>query len=204
MEATFPFSALERKQHFALAVKIAKPFRMFGVGKMRPYVVVNTIEPFKAFLATGELVALDHGDERLDVNPPEFLVPFELLARMAEAVHEIEDAAVLLVPSVVGLVEGGVNGFLNEVLTAEALAEVHDKPHGFNGVARIEKASVEAVNKFVVGREVFHDEAQFGTVENVHDLVNARVDGLLHEGRVEQRFDFQSHVAENHREGEAL
>ena len=123
---------------------------------------------------------------------------------MAEAVHEIEDAAVLLVPSVVGLVEGDVNGFLNEVLTAEALAEVHDKPHGFNGVAWIEEASVEAVNKFVVGREVFHDEAQFGTVENVHDLVNARVDGLLHEGRVEQRFDFQSHVAENHREGEAL
>ena len=74
VEATFPFSALERKQHFALAVKIAKPFRMFGVGKMRPYVVVNTVEPFKAFLATGELVALDHGDERLDVHPAEFLL----------------------------------------------------------------------------------------------------------------------------------
>ena len=130
VEATFPFSALERKQHFALAVKITKPFRMFGVGKMRPYVVVNTVEPFKAFLASGELVALDHGDERLDVHPPEFLVPFELLARMAEAVHEIEDAAVLLVPSVVSLVEGDVNGFLNEVLHFNRKCNVLILKHG--------------------------------------------------------------------------
>ena len=137
---------------------------------------MDALEPVEATLVAGELVALDEGDEGLEVYPPEFLVPFEFVAGMAEAVHEVEDAAELLVPAVLYFLEADINSLLDEFGTAEALAEVHDKPHSLDGVAGVELAAVEAVNEVAVLAQGFDDEAELGTVEDVHDFVEAGVD----------------------------
>ena len=65
---------------------------------------------------------------------------------MAQAVHEIENAAVLLVPAILGFVERNLHGLLNEVLPSEAFAQVHDEPHGLDGMAGVELPTLEAVN----------------------------------------------------------
>ena len=91
MEAAFPLAALEGEQHLAATVQVAEPFGIFGVAEVAPYIFVDTHEPVKAVLVARQLVALYHGDERLDVNPPELLIPFKLLQGTAEPVHEVEE-----------------------------------------------------------------------------------------------------------------
>ena len=134
---------------------------------MAPHVLVDFHEPIEAFLLARQLVAFNHGDERLNVNPPKLLVPLELLKRSAQTIHEVEDAAVLLVPTVLSLAKGDVNGFVDKVLTTETLAEVHDEPHGFDGVTRIQEASLVAVHQLAVLAHMLHDEVEFGTIEDV-------------------------------------
>ena len=137
MEAAFPLAALEREEDFALTVEVAIPLGVFGVAEMAPGVVVNALEPSETTLVARELVALDERDERLEVYPPEFLVELEFVTGLAQAIHEVEDAVVLFVPTVLSLTEGDVYGFVDEVLTTQTFAEVHDKPHGFDGVTRV-------------------------------------------------------------------
>ena len=122
MEAAFPFAAFEREQTLAAAIEIAEPFGIFGVGKVRPDIIVNALEPFEAARVAREAIAFNHRDERFDVYPPKFLVPLELLQGTAEAVHKVEDAAILLIPTVFGFLEGDVLGAFYEFGAAEALA----------------------------------------------------------------------------------
>ena len=204
METTFPLSAFEWEKDFAAAVEVAIPFGIFLIREVCPYVVVYAFEPFHTFRIARQLIALEHRDERFDVYPPKLLVPFQLLARTAEAIHEVEDAAVVLVPSVFCFVDGDFHRFFNQFRTVEALSEVHDEPHGFDGMARIEQTSVEAVDELAVGAEMLDDESEFGAIEHVHHFVDAGVDGALQEIRFEERFDFESDVAKNHGQGEAL
>ena len=70
VEAAFPLTALERQQDFATAIQIAVPFRIVGVGKMLPCVVVYTLEPFETLRVARELIPFEHGDERFDMYPP--------------------------------------------------------------------------------------------------------------------------------------
>ena len=53
---------------------------------------------------------------------------------------------------------------------------------------------------------MFHNQARanLGAVEHVHHLVDAGVHGLTQESGVKEWFDFEGHVAENHRQGETL
>lgn len=70
MEAALPLAALEGEQHFATAVEVPVPFGILGVHEVVPHVVVYALKPFQTLDVAGELVALDHGDEGLDVYPP--------------------------------------------------------------------------------------------------------------------------------------
>ena len=204
VEAAFPLAALQGQQHFALAVEVTVPFRIFGVAEVAPGVVVDALEPVEATLVAGELIALDEGDERLEVYPPELLIELEFMAGLAEAVHEVEDASELLVPPVLDFGEADVHRFPDEFRASEALAEVHDEPHRLDGMAGVELAAVEAIDEVAVLAQGFDDEAEFGAVEDVHDLMQAVVDGLLQEGRFEEGFNLKSNVAENHGQVEGL
>lgn len=70
MEATLPFSALEREKDFTTAIKVAVPFRILRVLEMSPHIIVELFKPLKAFLVSCELVALDHADRRFKMYPP--------------------------------------------------------------------------------------------------------------------------------------
>ena len=89
MEAALPLAALEGQQDFALTVEVAVPLGILGVAEVAPGIVVDALEPVEATLVARELIALDEGDEGLEMYPPQLLVPFELVARMAEVPSEI-------------------------------------------------------------------------------------------------------------------
>ena len=179
MEAAFPLATLEGQQDFALAVEVAVPLGIVGVAEVAPGVVMYALEPVEAALVARELIALDEGDEGLEVHPPELLIPFKLVTRMAETIHEVEDAAELLVPAVLNLLQTYLDSLLDELGTIQALAEVHDKPHRFDGMAWIELATVEAIDEITILAQGFDDKAELWTVEDIHDFVKTVVDGFL-------------------------
>ena len=143
VEATLPFAALERQQHLAAAVQIAEPFGILRVLEVRPHVLIELLEPGQTLAVARELVALEHGDGRFEVHPPQLLVPFELLLGMPQTVHEVEAAAVLFVPAVFDRPQGDFDGAVDQIAPAEPYAHVHDEPHGFERVARIDRATLE-------------------------------------------------------------
>ena len=71
-------------------------------------------------------------------------------------------------------------------------------------MAGVEQAAVEAVDQLAVGAKVLHYQPEFGTVEHVHHLVYAGVDGAAHKVGVEQRLYLECHVAEYHGQRKAL
>ena len=117
MEASLPFAAFQGEEHLSPAIQVTEPFGVFGIHEVAPDIFVDTHEPIQTFLLAGQLIALYHGDERLDVNPPEFLVPFQLLEGSSQSVHEVEDASILLVPTVFSLAKRNMNGLVDEILT---------------------------------------------------------------------------------------
>ena len=125
VEASLPFASLERKKHLATAVEVAEPLRVERILEARPHIFIKLFEPFQAFLVPCELVAFDHCDRGLYVNPPEFLIPFEFLLRGALAVEEVEDSAIFLVPSFFNDGEGDLNALVDKSLVVPADAEVH-------------------------------------------------------------------------------
>ena len=177
---------------------------MLGIHEVTPYIIVDALKPCKALLATGEFIALDHGDESLDVNPPQLLVPLQLLHWTVQAVHEVEDASVLLVPTILHLGKGNLHGLLNEGLVAQALAKVHDEPHGLDGMTGIQQTAIHAIHHLVVGAKVLYNQTKFRTIEYIHHLVDTGFYGLVEEILVEQRFYLKCHIAENHGQGKAL
>ena len=198
MEASLPLATLEGKQHFALTVQIAEPFGMLGIHEVAPHIVVYALEPCQTLGVAGQFVALDHGDESLDVYPPQLLVPLQLLERTSKTVHEVEDTAILLVPTILCLSQGYLHSLLYKCLVAQTLSEIHDEPHGFDGMTGIEQTAVHAIHKFVVRAKMLDNKSKFGTVEDVHHLVHTGLYGLVQEVLVEQGLNLQSHVAQNH------
>ena len=60
------------------------------------------------------------------------------------------------------------------------------------------------VDQLTVLRDVLHNHVQLGTIEHIQHLVQADVDGLLQEGRLQKVLNLQRYVAQNHRQSEVL
>ena len=123
---------------------------------------------------------------------------------MSETIHEVENASELFVPTVLDFLQANLNSLLDELWTVQALAEVHDEPHRLDSVTGIELATVETIDEVAVLAQSFNDEAELGAIEDVHDLMQAVIDGLLQEGGVKEGFNLKGDVAENHRQVEGL
>lgn len=89
METALPFTAFEREKNLAATVKVSEPFRIFLILEIIPEIRIQFQKPFEAFFISGKLIAFEHGDCRFDVDPPEFLVPFEFLLRNSLDIKEI-------------------------------------------------------------------------------------------------------------------
>ena len=126
MEAALPLSSLESQEDFSAAVEVAIPFRIFLILEMCPHIVVNLLEPLKTLLIACQLVAFDKADCRFEVYPPQLLIPLELLHWSALDVLEIEDSAILLVPTELDYAEGDLDALVDKglVISAEHLLPV--------------------------------------------------------------------------------
>ena len=205
METAFPLAALEGEEDLTAAVQVAVPLRVLGILEVGPHIVVELLEPLETLLVACELVALDHADRRLEMHPPELLVPLELLHRGTLDVLEVEDSAIFLVPSEVDHAEGDLDAFVDESLVITTDSKVHHEPEGFKVMAGIDLTAFKTVDRGSVRRDILQHHAEFRMIEHIQDLAEALVDGLVEKGLVrEDVLHLKSHVADDHRKSEAL
>ena len=134
MEAALPLSSLESQKDFSAAVEVAIPFRIFLILEMCPHIVVDLLEPLQTLLVSGQLVCLDEADCRLEVHPPEFLIPLKLLHWSSLEILEVEDSAVLLVPTELDNAESDLYALVDkglvELYEGNDLDDLTDKIEG--------------------------------------------------------------------------
>jgi hypothetical protein len=103
VEAAFPLASLEWSQDFSLAIEVTPPLpSKLWVSEVFPSVLMKLVEPFKALLPACSLVCLDESDHAFDVNPPQLLIPLQLLQGIAFNIFEVEDSPMFLIPAELG------------------------------------------------------------------------------------------------------
>ncbi len=172
MEAALPFTALERQEDFASAVEIAEPLRILRILELREEVVVQLQEPLQTLFVASQLVALQHGDGGLDMDPPKFLVPFQLLLRITLAVHEVEDSSIGFVPAVIDDAEGNVHGLADQLLVMQPQPQILKEPQGFEIMSRIDLPALVAVDHGIIhGGDVLHHGSDRRLIEDIEYFV---------------------------------
>jgi len=161
-------------------------------------------KPCRTLRIAGQSQAFDQADQGLDMHPPQFLIPLELLRRVTLAVEKVVDAAELGVPAEVEGSQHDLDRSLGQGGLAQPHRQVHDEPHRFDSVARIEQAAFERVAARSVRLHIFADEARFLIVKHIHHFVNAIGDRSLHQFALEEVFQLQREVAQDHGQREAL
>ncbi len=151
MKTSFPFASFEWEQNFATAVQVPEPLSILRIGEMRPCIIVNLFKPLDTLPISSQGVAFDQAYQRFDMDPPEFLVPFELLQRVPFDVHKIENTAILLIPPKFQGAQHYVHSFFGQFRAVEPHRKVHDKPHGLDGMAWVEQPPLKRIGKTAVG-----------------------------------------------------
>ena len=138
MKTAFPFSTFQRQQQLSPAVQVTKPLPSRGIREMRPGIVVNFFEPLETLRIAGQRITLDQTDQRLDMYPPEFLIPLQLLRRLSFAIQKVIDSAKLLIPAIFQGIQHNFYRLLCQFWPFQPDGEIHHEPHGFDRVTGIE------------------------------------------------------------------
>ena len=145
----------------AVAAEVAVPFPVFGIAEIRPAVVDGLHKPIEIYRLARIAVSHQGGDDHLVVRPPQLHIVLIGLRRLAQAIHEIEQPAVLLIPA-------GVDGIQEETLrlfmqggVAQPVGFFHQKPGAFDVVPRIHHpAGGDIAHEFPVWADGFQRAAQ--------------------------------------------
>src|SRR5690554_5659397 len=122
--------------------------------------------------------------------PPEFLIPFKLLGWKSFPVEEVEYSTILFVPSIFQGFERSLHCLFNQLGTVEPNPKIHDKPHRFDTVSRIDRSALEGVRKRSVTVYIFNDQSsQFRTEKHLHHFMNALFDDFFQELFLEKMFN---------------
>lgn len=176
VEEAFPEVALEGGGGGAVAVEVAEPFAVVGIGEVSEAPVVELLVPAGVFGVVGELVGEEGGDECFVVGPPEFHIVPVFLDGFVVDVAEVEQAAELGIPAAL---PHPVEHLATEPDEAGILAVFsfgHDEPGAFDGVAGVERAGVEVVDDGAIGRDGFHDALEVRFDEVAFNFVEAAID----------------------------
>ena len=205
MEASLPLTSLKGKKNLSTTVEVAVPLRVFRILEVRPHIIVNLLEPLQALLVTCELICLDEADCRLEVYPPEFLVPLELLHWSTFDVLEIEDSAVLLVPAELDYAESDLHALVNESLVVSADTEIHHEPKSLKVMAWVDLTALEAVNRCSIWRHILKHYSKLRIIEHIQDFTETLVDSNIKKALVRKNvLNLKGHVTDDHRKGESL
>ena len=195
MEEGLPFAALEVVGGFALAVQVAEPLAVLRVGEMFETIFVKSVEPLQEGLVLGDHVGEQRGGGGLVVDPPEFHVRLEFQMRLAEGVHEVEDAVVLLVPAELQRTFDDGEDLL-VVFGASGLPQiVEQEAHRLQRMAGVEHAALAGLQvERAVLADILEHQPQFGVPEllkhEVHRSIRIRLilviaEAILHhEGEI--------------------
>ena len=117
------------------------------------------------------------------MGPPQLHVVLIGLGGTAQAVHKVQQAAVLVVPAHVDGPVEDLGGLLHQLLVPGALGVLQQEPHALDVVARVHNAAFGVVQPGLpVGAHVLQHALQLGVDMVLENLIHALLGPLLIEG----------------------
>ena len=108
--------------------------------------------------------------------PPKFLIPFQLLWRATIAIHKVINTTVLFIPTIFKHGKSSFFRFLYQFRTIQTFTQVHDKPHGFNGMSRSYLTTFKTIHKITAYIYILnYDSTKFGTIKDVHYFMDTSI-----------------------------
>ena len=99
VERTLEEVALGGLSHSSVAVEIAIPLAVLSIGEVGISPLADALVAIEILLVASTEISIERADDSLALRPPELHVLRIVLRRQVLAVAEVDDAAVLLVPS---------------------------------------------------------------------------------------------------------
>lgn len=99
MERSFEEVSFRRLCDGAVSVQIAEPFRILGVHQMFESPVIDLFVYIEILFISGKFVSIQRSDNCLALRPPEFHILSIILTRQPLAVTEIDNSAILFIPT---------------------------------------------------------------------------------------------------------
>ena len=151
MERTLEDIALRRLGHGAVAVQVAVPLRILLICEMLVGPLVSLLVDFEVFLIPCNEIGIKGCDDGLALRPPELHILGVVLRREVSAVAEVDDAAVLLVPTpFVVPVENLHAEFAHCLRVWIERSRIHKEPGCLDAVARIDDAAGDGIDELAL------------------------------------------------------
>ena len=129
------------------------------------------------------------------MNPPQFLIPFQLLGGTSFTIHEIVDTAKFFVPTIIKHRQSYILRLFNQIRTVQTFPKIHNEPHSLDIMARSNLASFERIGKFSICQNILYNNAsKFRTIENFHNFMNAYFHRLFQTTLIQQMLYFHSQI----------
>ena len=167
----------------AVPAEVAVPLAEFRVSEVGLAVVHGPVEPVQIFLLPGVPVEHKGGDQDFVVGPPELHIVLIGLRGLAQAVDEVEQAAVFLIPAGVDGPVEHLGGLGNQLLVAGALGVLQQEPDALDVVAGVDGAALGVVEPGgAVHVHVFQGTLELRLNMVLEDVVHTLLGPLLIEG----------------------
>ena len=94
---------------------------------------------------------------------------------------------------------------LYELRSVQPFAQIHDKPHRFDSMTGSHLTTFEAIHQITVHIDILNNDApQVRTIKDIHHFMDTGFHRLFQIAGIQEMFDLQSQITEDHREGEVL
>ena len=145
--------------------------------------VIDLFVYIEILFISGKFVSIQRSDNCLALRPPEFHILSIILTRQPLAVTEIDNSAILFIPTPFELPVKNSEAKFLEVFIAQSFVCLHQEPGGFDSVPRVNDASLASVNQTSIRSCALQNALILRMHKIVFDFVNG-IPNLLFKHRI--------------------
>lgn len=106
------------------------------------------------------------------MDPPELLIPLQLLDGVAFDIFEVKNTTMFFVPTKFCYFEKSLFTFFNELSIVVANCKINQKPHRFISMAGIDDPTFVTVTKLAILSNILQNDTFFLVDEIIENVIN--------------------------------
>ena len=106
------------------------------------------------------------------MDPPELLIPLQLLDGVAFDIFEVKNIAMFFIPTKFCYFEKSLFTFFNELSIVVANCKINQKPHRLISMAWIDDPTFVTVTKFAILSNILQNNTFFLVDEIIENIIN--------------------------------